>query len=51
MSQVHVLIDPFESLPTSGLLLDFHRTLDELVWWHDLDPRRLIMIMRSEAEH
>lgn len=39
----------FESLPMPGLLWEYHLILDEITWWRDLDPRRLIMILRSEA--
>ena len=39
----------FESLPMLGLLWEYHLILNEIAWWWDLDPRRLIMIMRSEA--
>ncbi len=39
----------FESLPMQGLLWEYHLILNEIAWWRDLDPRRLIRIMRSEA--
>jgi hypothetical protein len=39
----------FESLPFPGLLWEHHLILDEIICWYALDPRRLIMILRSEA--
>ncbi len=39
----------FESLPMQGLLWEYHLILDEIAWWHNLDARRLKMILKSEA--
>ena len=38
-----------ESLPTPGLLWEYRLLLNELAWWHDLDPRTLARILRSEG--
>lgn len=38
-----------EILPLKGMLWEYRLILDEIVWWRDLDPRRLAMILRSEA--
>lgn len=38
----------FASLPLQGMLWEYHIILGEITWWRDLDPRRLIMILRSE---
>ena len=38
-----------ESLTTQGLLWEYHLILNEIAWWRDLDPRRLSMILGSEA--
>jgi hypothetical protein len=38
-----------ESLPTPGLLWEYRLLLNELAWWHDLDPRTLTRILRSEG--
>ena len=38
-----------ESLSMQGLLWEYHLILSEIAWWRDLDPRRLVMILRSEA--
>jgi hypothetical protein len=32
-----------------GLLWEYHLILNEIAWWRDLDPRRLSMILGSEA--
>jgi len=37
------------SLPAQGLFWEYRLLLDEIAWWHDLDPRRLLMILKSEA--
>ncbi len=39
----------FESLSIPGLLWEFHLLLNEIVWWRDLDSRRLILISEAEA--
>ena len=39
----------FESLPMQGLLWEYHLLLNEIAWWHDLDPRTLTRILRSEG--
>jgi hypothetical protein len=38
----------FETLPMPGLLWEYHLILDEITWWHDLDPRRLELLLRCE---
>ena len=38
-----------ESLPTPGLLWEYRLLLNEIAWWHDLDPRTLTRILRSEG--
>ena len=38
-----------ESLPIPGLLWEYRLLLNELAWWHDLDPRTLTRILRSEG--
>ena len=46
-----------ESLPMPGLLWEYRLLLNELAWWHDLDPRTLpkdhrddvARILRSEG--
>lgn len=37
------------SLPAQGLLWEYRLLLDEVAWWRDLDPHRLLMILKSEA--
>jgi len=39
----------FESQPFPGLLWEYHLILDEIIWRHALDPRREIMMLRSEV--
>lgn len=39
----------FESLPMPGLLWEYRLLLNELAWWHDIDPRTLARILRSEG--
>jgi hypothetical protein len=39
----------FEFLPIKGLLWEYHLILDEIAWWCNFDPYRLIMILKSEA--
>lgn len=39
-----------ESQPAQGMLWEYRLLLDEIAWWRDLDPRRLLMILKSEAE-
>ena len=38
-----------ELLPMPGLLWEYRLLLNELAWWHDLDPRTLTRILRSEG--
>ena len=37
------------SLPAQGLLWEYCLLRDEIAWWRDLDPRRLLMILKTEA--
>jgi len=37
------------SLPAQGMLWEYRLLLDEIAWWRDLDPHRLLMILKSEA--
>ncbi len=37
------------SLSGQGTLWEYRLIMDEIAWWHDLDPRRLDMILKSEA--
>ena len=37
------------SLPAQGLLWEYRLLRDEIAWWRDLDPRRLLMILKTEA--
>ena len=37
------------SLPAHGLLWEYRLLQDEIAWWRDLDPRRLLMILKTEA--
>lgn len=39
----------FETLPMQGLLWEYHLILNEIAWWRDLEPCRLIMSLRSKA--
>jgi len=41
----------FESLPLRGLLWEYHLILDEIVWWRDLNPNRLTMILGPEEKN
>ena len=34
----------FACLPMQGLLWEYHIILDEITWWRDLDPSRLVMM-------
>lgn len=34
----------FESIPMQGVLWEFHIIMDEISWWRDLDPGRLVMM-------
>lgn len=38
-----------DSLPAQGMLWEYRLTLNEIAWWRDLDPHRLLMILKSEA--
>jgi hypothetical protein len=40
-----------ESLPAQGMLWEYRTISVEIVWWRNLDPVRLKMIMESEAGH
>lgn len=37
------------SLSAQGTLWEYRLIMDEIAWWHDLDPHRLDMILKSEA--
>jgi hypothetical protein len=39
----------FESLPTQGLLWEYHLILIEIAWWQNLDAHRLNLLLKSEA--
>lgn len=38
-----------ESLSIQNLLLEYRLILDEISWWHDLDPHSLSRILKSEG--
>jgi len=38
-----------ESLPAQGMLWEYRTISVEIVWWRNLDPARLKMIVESEA--
>jgi hypothetical protein len=38
-----------ESLPAQGMLWEYRTVSVEIVWWRNLDPVRLKMIVESEA--
>jgi hypothetical protein len=40
-----------ESLPAQGMLWEYRTISVEIVWWRNLDPVRLKMIVESEAGH
>ncbi len=45
------LITWLESLPAQGMLWEYRTISVEIVWWRNLDPVRLKMIVESEAGH
>lgn len=34
----------FEPLPVQGMLWEYRLILDEIAWWRDLDPGRLVLM-------
>lgn len=36
------------TLPMQGLLWEYHLILNEIVWWRDIDPRQLKIILKDE---
>lgn len=38
------------SLPVQGLLWEYQTIIGEIRWWHDLDPSRWKMIIKTEVE-
>ena len=40
-----------ESLPAQGMLWEYRTISFEIVWWRNLDPVRLKMIVESETGH
>lgn len=37
------------SLPVQGALWEYRLILEEITWWHQLDPQRLEMVQKSKA--
>lgn len=39
-----------QSLPAQGLLWEYQTITGEIRWWHDLDPSRWKLIIKTEVE-
>jgi len=37
-----------EALPPSGMLWEYRLIMDEIFWWHGLEPHRLAMMVGSQ---